>query len=226
MRAERSEAVEEQDDDAQLTRPRSQATGHETRGRSLSAPARRPRQITPRTASAPRTSPTAGRPRLLCSASGSPRHRRSRARCGRAPGVRRRAIRPLRAPAFLESSGHAPAIAFHATEWRARMRRWTAALLLPVDATASGEPARKLARDDVRLSRAARRRSRVRPRGRAHRPAVRHSNSPRGRFLGDFLATRCCVFGLPEPNLPFGRRSTEPKVRGSNPLGRAPQNWL
>jgi hypothetical protein len=41
-----------------------------------------------------------------------------RYRVGRAPGVRWRAIGPLRAPAFVDSSGHAPAIAFHATRHR------------------------------------------------------------------------------------------------------------
>jgi hypothetical protein len=89
---------------------------------------------------------------------------------------------------------------FHATVRRARMR--------PMDrrATASGGRDRlrraraRLARD-VRWSRSARRRSRFRPRGRDDRRAVRHSNSPRRRFLGDFLATRCRAFGLLEPNL-------------------------
>ena len=40
-------------------------------------------------------------------------------RSGRGPSVRRRAIGPHRASAFVESSSHAPAIAFHAMRWRA-----------------------------------------------------------------------------------------------------------
>jgi hypothetical protein len=46
---------------------------------------------------------------------------RGRAARARGPGVRQRAIGPHRAPASVESSP-APAIAFHATERRARMR--------------------------------------------------------------------------------------------------------
>jgi hypothetical protein len=73
-------------------------------------------------------------PPLLSRDSGTPRGRRGRRagqsahfaalrasrwprsgeRYGRGPGVRRRAIGGYRAPAFLESSGHAPATAFHA----------------------------------------------------------------------------------------------------------------
>jgi hypothetical protein len=51
--------------------------------------------------------------------------------------------------------------------------------------------------------------------------AVRQSNSPGHRFLGDFLATRRREFGVLEPNLVCRPRSTEPKVSGSNPDGRA-----
>jgi len=43
------------------------------------------------------------------------------------------------------------------------------------------------------------------------------------RFSGAFLAHRAARFGLLEPNAARPLRSTEPKVRGSNPLGRVAQ---
>jgi hypothetical protein len=50
----------------------------------------------------------------------SPRSRPPRAWFGRGPGVRRREIAPHRAPASVESSSQAPAVAFHATRARRR----------------------------------------------------------------------------------------------------------
>jgi hypothetical protein len=96
----------------------------------------------------------------------------------------------------------------------------------PTRAVAPPSSGRPLVQDETRSSRSDRRRARFRPRARvsvhiSRLPALRHSNSPLRRLLGDFLATQRRAFGLLEPNRCVGRRSTEPKVSGSNPDGRA-----
>ena len=79
-------------------------------------------------------------------------------------------IDPHRAPASVESSSHAPAIAFHATGRCARMRSIDRRAAAPVEAAVSGEPGRTLARDDTqssasRVARGCRSRCRKRVRG-------------------------------------------------------------
>ena len=50
--------------------------------------------------------------------------------------------------------------------------------------------------------------------------SCRPTSRPRFLIFGDFLATLSTGFGLAKPDLMSRPRSTESKVRGSNPLGR------
>jgi hypothetical protein len=77
---------------------------------------------------------------------------RADARNGRRSVVRRRAIRSDLAPASVESSSRAAAIAFHATERCGRMRPIDRNAAAFVDAVLSCEPGLTLARDELQAS--------------------------------------------------------------------------
>ena len=88
------------------------------RARRFSPEQQRPRLNAELTSLPPRSAVAHNRYARLRASPGD----RRRLRDGRGPGIRRRAIRPHRAPASVESSSRAATIAFHATERCARMR--------------------------------------------------------------------------------------------------------